>query len=433
MRKIKFKNFAVFLGTFLISIFLFYTYNNKNVHAAKTSLPLNQLQAFSEVYLKIKQNYVQDISDKEIFDNAIKGMLEGLDPHSTFLNEKDFKDLQIGTKGEFGGLGIEITMEGGYVKVITPIDDTPAFNAGIQSGDLIIEIDNNSVQGMSLSEAVDLMRGKIGTSILLTIAREGESSPIEVKIIRDKIKVKSVKYEVIEDNFGYIRISSFQSKTGKNLKKALKDLKASTKNNIKGYVIDMRNNPGGVLGAAVDVSDAFIKGKKKIVFTRGRTEDAMYEFVSNNTDLADGKPIVVLINGGSASASEIVAGALQDHKRAIIMGTQSFGKGSVQTILPITSTTAVKMTTARYFTPNGRSIQAKGITPDIIVENLEFSSASKDKILKESDLLGHLKNTDKKNSSNKLDKQNKKIENDYQLSEAINLLKGLNIISLIKN
>ena len=433
MRKIKFKNFGVILGTFLISIFLFYTYNNKNVHAAKTSLPLNQLQAFSEVYLKIKQNYVQDISDKEIFDNAIKGMLEGLDPHSTFLNEKDFKDLQIGTKGEFGGLGIEITMEGGYVKVITPIDDTPAFNAGIQSGDLIIEIDNNSVQGMSLSEAVDLMRGKIGTSILLTIAREGESSPIEVKIIRDKIKVKSVKYEVIEDNFGYIRISSFQSKTGKNLKKALKDLKASTKNKIKGYVIDMRNNPGGVLGAAVDVSDAFIKGKKKIVFTRGRTEDAMYEFVSNNTDLADGKPIVVLINGGSASASEIVAGALQDHKRAIIMGTQSFGKGSVQTILPITSTTAVKMTTARYFTPNGRSIQAKGITPDIIVENLEFSSASKDKILKESDLLGHLKNTDKKNSSNKLDKQNKKIENDYQLSEAINLLKGLNIISLSKN
>ena len=269
MRKIKFKNFAVFLGTFLVSIFLFYTYNNKNVHAAKTSLPLNQLQAFSEVYLKIKQNYVQEISDKEIFDNAIKGMLEGLDPHSTFLNEKDFKDLQIGTKGEFGGLGIEITMEGGYVKVITPIDDTPAFNAGIQSGDLIIEIDNNSVQGMSLSEAVDLMRGKIGTSILLTIAREGESSPIEVKIIRDKIKVKSVKYEVIEDNFGYIRISSFQSKTGKNLKEALKDLKASTKNNIKGYVIDMRNNPGGVLGAAVDVSDAFIKGKKKIVFTRG--------------------------------------------------------------------------------------------------------------------------------------------------------------------
>ncbi len=433
MKKYKFKNLLFLAGAFLVTNLFFYVYNHEDVHAAKTSLPLNQLQAFSEVYLKIKQHYVQDISDKEIFDNAIKGMLEGLDPHSTFLNEKDFKDLQIGTKGEFGGLGIEITMEGGYVKVITPIDDTPAFKAGIEAGDLIIEIDNKSVQGMSLGEAVDLMRGKIGTSILLTIAREGENSPIEVKITRDKIKVKSVKYEIIDDNYGYIRISSFQSKTGNNLKKAIKELKAKSKNNIKGYVIDMRNNPGGVLGAAVDVSDAFIKGKKKIVFTKGRTEDAMYEFVSNNTDLADGKPIVVLINGGSASASEIVAGALQDHKRAIIMGTQSFGKGSVQTILPITSKTAVKITTARYYTPKGRSIQAKGITPDIIVENLKLGSISQDKILKESDLMGHLKNNEKKNSKEDKKKQNRNLEDDYQLSEAINLLKGLSIISLSKN
>ena len=433
MKYFKLKNLLLFTGIFIVVNLLFYEDYNNDVHATKTSLPLNQLQAFSEVYLKIKQNYVQDISDKEIFDNAIKGMLEGLDPHSTFLNEKDFKDLQIGTKGEFGGLGIEITMEGGYVKVITPIDDTPAFKAGIEAGDLIIEIDNKSVQGMSLGEAVDLMRGKIGTSIFLTIAREGENSPIEVKIIRDKIKVKSVKYEIIDDSYGYIRISSFQSKTGNNLKKAIKELKVKSKNNIKGYVVDMRNNPGGVLGAAVDVSDAFIKGKKKIVFTKGRTEDAMYEFVSNNTDLADGKPIVVLINGGSASASEIVAGALQDHKRAIIMGTQSFGKGSVQTILPITSKTAVKITTARYYTPKGRSIQAKGITPDIIVENLELGSISQDKILKESDLMGHLKNSDNKNSKENKKKQNKKLENDYQLSEAINLLKGLNIISLSKN
>ena len=433
MKNFKLKDLLVLTGIFLVVNLFFYVNYNKDVHAAKTSLPLNQLQAFSEVYLKIKQNYVQDISDKEIFDNAIKGMLEGLDPHSTFLNEKDFKDLQIGTKGEFGGLGIEITMEGGYVKVITPIDDTPAFKAGIEAGDLIIEIDNKSVQGISLGEAVDLMRGKIGTSIFLTIAREGENSPIEVKIIRDKIKVKSVKYEIIDDSYGYIRISSFQSKTGNNLKKAIKELKVKSKNNIKGYVVDMRNNPGGVLGAAVDVSDAFIKGKKKIVFTKGRTEDAMYEFVSNNTDLADGKPIVVLINGGSASASEIVAGALQDHKRAIIMGTQSFGKGSVQTILPITSKTAVKITTARYYTPKGRSIQAKGITPDIIVENLELGSISQDKILKESDLMGHLKNSDNKNSKENKKKQNKKLENDYQLSEAINLLKGLNIISLSKN
>ena len=433
MKYIKNKKVLFILAAiFTINIFL-YMQDNNSAQAAKTSLPLNQLQTFSEVYLKIKQNYVQDISDKELFDNAIKGMLEGLDPHSTFLNEKDFKDLQIGTKGEFGGLGIEITMEDGFVKVITPIDDTPAFKAGIIPGDLIIEIDSSSVKGLSLNQAVDLMRGKIGTPILLTIAREGETGPIEIKIIRDKIKVKSVKYEIIDGNYGYIRISSFQNKTGKNIKNAIQELNTKSKNNIKGYVIDMRNNPGGVLGSAVDVSDAFLKGKKKIVYTKGKNEDAMYEFISNDTDLAEGKPIVILINGGSASASEIVAGALQDHKRAIIMGTQSFGKGSVQTILPITSKTAVKITTARYYTPKGRSIQAKGITPDIIVENLKVSSISNNKMLKESDLKGHLKNNDKKKKGNKDKLKSEKLKNDYQLSEAINLLKGLNIISLNKN
>jgi carboxyl-terminal processing protease len=237
--------------------------NGRNAYAAKTSLPLNQLQAFSEVYLKIKQNYVQDVSDKELFDNAIKGMLQGLDPHSTFLNEKDFKDLKIGTRGEFGGLGIEVTMEDGFVKVITPIDDTPAFDAGVKPGDLIIEIDGSSVKGLSLNQAVDLMRGKVGEPILLSIARKGENGPLDIKIIRAKIKVKSVKYEIIHDNYGYIRISSFQNKTGKNLYDAISDLNSKSKGNIKGYVVDMRNNPGGVLGAAVDVSDAFIKGKKK--------------------------------------------------------------------------------------------------------------------------------------------------------------------------
>jgi carboxyl-terminal processing protease len=405
---------------------------DNNAYAAKTSLPLNQLQAFSEVYLKIKQNYVQDISDKELFDNAIKGMLEGLDPHSTFLNEKDFKDLQIGTKGEFGGLGIEVTMEDGFVKVITPIDDTPAYKAGVKAGDLIIEINKKSVKGQSLNQAVDQMRGKIGSPILLTIARKGEIGPLEIKIIRAKIVVKSVKYELIDNNYGYIRISSFQNKTGNNLYDAISNLKKEAKGNIKGFVLDMRNNPGGVLGAAVDVSDAFIKGKKKLVFTKGKTANAIYEFNSNNTDLAEGKPIVVLINGGSASASEIVAGALQDHNRAVIMGTQSFGKGSVQTILPITSKTAVKITTARYYTPNGRSIQAKGITPDIIVKDLELSTLNENKMIKESDLKGHLENTDKKNAEEILQIQSKKLENDYQLSEAINLLKGLHIISLSK-
>ena len=433
MKFIKNKNILFgFLAVFSIST-LYYFKDSNNAYAAKTSLPLNQLQAFSEVYLKIKQNYVQEVSDKELFDNAIKGMLQGLDPHSNFLNEKDFKDLKIGTKGEFGGLGIEVTMEDGFVKVISPIDDTPAFKAGVKPGDLIIEIDGGSVKGLSLNQAVDLMRGKVGEPILLSIARKGENGPLEIKIVRAKIKVKSVKYEIIHENYAYIRISSFQNKTGKNLYDAISDLNTKSKGNIKGYVIDMRNNPGGVLGASVDVSDAFIKGKKKLVFTKGRSEDAMYEFTSNNIDLAEGKPIVVLINGGSASASEIVAGALQDHKRAIIMGTQSFGKGSVQTILPITSKTAVKITTARYYTPNGRSIQAKGITPDIIVKERELSASLDNKMLKESDLKGHLKNTDKKKNENIREAQDKRLEKDYQLSEAINLLKGLNIMSLNKN
>lgn len=421
-----------FLVAFSISGLVYFKDSN-DAYAAKTNLPLNQLQAFSEVYLKIKQNYVQDISDKELFDNAIKGMLEGLDPHSTFLNEKDFKDLKIGTKGEFGGLGIEVTMEDGFVKVITPIDDTPAFKAGVKPGDLIIEIDGGSVKGLSLNQAVDLMRGKVGDPILLSIARKGENGPLEIEIVRAKIKVKSVKYEIIHENYGYIRIASFQNKTGKNLYDAISDLKSKSKGNIKGYVVDMRNNPGGVLGAAVDVSDAFIKGKKKLVFTKGKSADAMYEFNSNNVDLAEGKPIVVLINGGSASASEIVAGALQDHKRAIIMGTQSFGKGSVQTILPISSKTAVKITTARYYTPNGRSIQAKGITPDIIVKDRELSTSLDNNMLKESDLKGHLKNTDKRKDEEIKEAQDKKLEKDYQLSEAINLLKGLNIMSSNKN
>tara|TARA_Y100000992_G_scaffold58119_1_gene35368 strand:- start:142 stop:1443 length:1302 start_codon:yes stop_codon:yes gene_type:complete len=432
MKISKYKFLIVALTLVFLVNMLTYLKDSSNANASKTSLPLNQLQSFSEVYLKIKQNFVQDISDKELFDNAIRGMLEGLDPHSTFLNEKDFKDLQIGTKGEFGGLGIEVTMENGFVKVITPIDDTPAYKAGIKAGDLIIEIDSKSVKGLSLNEAVDLMRGKIGNPILLTIAREGESGPIDIKIVRAKIKVKSVKYELIDKNYGYIRISSFQNKTGKNLYDAISNLNKKSKGSIKGFVIDMRNNPGGVLGAAVDVSDAFIEGKKKLVFTKGKKAKSVYEYFSNDTDLTEGKPIVVLINGGSASASEIVAGALQDHKRAIIMGTQSFGKGSVQTILPITSKTAVKITTARYYTPDGRSIQAKGITPDIIVEDLQLNSLSNTETIKESDLTGHLKNIDKEDNTEAIQTRNKKLDNDYQLSEAINLLKGLNILSMRK-
>ena len=409
---------------YLILLSLVFTFN---LSYGNEKIPIEQLKAFSEVYMKIKKDYVEKVDDEKLFDDAIKGMLEGLDPHSTYLNEKDFEDLQIGTRGEFGGLGIEVTMEDGYVKVVSPIDDTPAYRAGVKAGDLIIMLDDKPVKGLTLSECVDIMRGKIGTSLELTIAREGENKPLKIKIIRDTIKVKSVKYDILDNNYGYLRITSFQSKTGSSLKNVL--LKIKKKNNLKGIVLDLRNNPGGVLGAAVEVSDTFLDQKKMIVTTSGRMSDAINEFKSSSNDFAKDIPIVVLINGGSASASEIVAGALQDHKRAIIMGTQSFGKGSVQTILPLTRKTALKITTARYFTPNGRSIQAKGITPDIIVNDMKFEKKDEVEFLKESDLTGHLDKNSKK-EKNGTSFKNSKYADDYQLSEALNLLKGLNILSV---
>ncbi len=409
---------------YLILLSLVLTFN---LSYGNEKIPIEQLKAFSEVYMKIKKDYVEKVDDEKLFDDAIKGMLEGLDPHSTYLNEKDFEDLQIGTRGEFGGLGIEVTMEDGYVKVVSPIDDTPAYRAGVKAGDLIIMLDDKPVKGLTLSECVDIMRGKVGTSLELTIAREGENKPLKIKIIRDTIKVKSVKYDILDNNYGYVRITSFQSKTGSSLKNVL--LKIKKKNNLKGIVLDLRNNPGGVLGAAVEVSDTFLDQKKMIVTTSGRMSDAINEFKSSSNDFAKDIPIVVLINGGSASASEIVAGALQDHKRAIIMGTQSFGKGSVQTILPLTRKTALKITTARYFTPNGRSIQAKGITPDIIVNEMKFEKKDEVEFLKESDLTGHLDKNSKK-EKNGTSFKNSKYADDYQLSEALNLLKGLNILSV---
>ena len=409
---------------YLILLSLVLTFN---LSYGNEKIPIEQLKAFSEVYMKIKKDYVEKVDDEKLFDDAIKGMLEGLDPHSTYLNEKDFEDLQIGTRGEFGGLGIEVTMEDGYVKVVSPIDDTPAYRAGVKAGDLIIMLDDKPVKGLTLSECVDIMRGKVGTSLELTIAREGENKPLKIKIIRDTIKVKSVKYDILDSNYGYLRITSFQSKTGSSLKNVL--LKIKKKNNLKGIVLDLRNNPGGVLGAAVEVSDTFLDQKKMIVTTSGRMSDAINEFKSSSNDFAKDIPIVVLINGGSASASEIVAGALQDHRRAIIMGTQSFGKGSVQTILPLTRKTALKITTARYFTPNGRSIQAKGITPDIIVNEMKFEKKDEVEFLKESDLTGHLDKNSKK-EKNGTSFKNSKYADDYQLSEALNLLKGLNILSV---
>jgi len=401
-----------------------------------TSLPLDELRTFSEVFGKIKADYVEQVDDKQLLENAIRGMLSGLDPHSAYLDKDEFKELQVGTTGQFGGLGIEVSMEDGFVKVVSPIDDTPAQRAGVMAGDLIIRLDDTPVKGMTLNDAVKIMRGKPGTKIVLTIVREGEEKPLTITIKRDIIKVKSVKSRMLENSFGYVRITSFQTETGEQLRKAVSELKKKNKGALHGLVLDLRNNPGGVLGAAVSVSDAFLN-KGKIVYTEGRADDAELEFNATPGDILNGAPLVVLVNGGSASASEIVSGALQDHKRAILMGTQTFGKGSVQTIFPMTNNTAVKITTARYYTPSGRSIQAEGIVPDIEVKPLKVSKDDGEEgviRIKEKDLTGHLSNGngDKAEkgdeSASKKDDEEALASSDYVLYQALNLLKGLDIL-----
>jgi len=395
-------------------------------------LPLEDLRVFTEVFEKIKNDYVETRTDKELIEYAIGGMLTNLDPHSAFLNEEAFTELQVGTSGQFGGLGIEISMEDGFVKVVSPIDDTPAQRAGMQAGDLIIRLDDVTVKGMTLSDAVKVMRGAPGSDIVLTVVREGEDKPLKITITRAIIRVTSVKSRSLEEGYGYVRVTQFQSRTGDNLAEAISKLKDENED-LKGLVLDLRNNPGGVLNAAVAVSDAFIN-KGLIVYTEGRTNDSDNKFHATTGDLINGVPLIVLINGGSASASEIVAGALQDHQRAVILGTQSFGKGSVQTILPMNNGTAVKITTARYFTPNGRSIQAEGIKPDITIEPLKVAKTDKPLgRIKEADLSGHLSNGNgkKKEGSKKSDKETKELplsSTDFQLYEALNLLKGMNIL-----
>ena len=399
--------------------------------SAQASLPVEELRTFSDVFGRIKNDYVESVEDKELLENAIRGMLTGLDPHSSYLDVEQFKELQVGTTGQFGGLGIEVGMENGFVKVIAPIDDTPAQRAGIQAGDLVIRLDDTPVKGMSLNDAVKVMRGEPGTDIELTIVREGLDKPFQVTITRDIIKVRSVKRRTLEPGYGYLRISQFQSKTADYLEDAIRDLKKENDDNLKGLVLDLRNNPGGVLNGAVAVSDAFLT-KGLIVYTEGRIDDSRLRFNATPDDLLDGKPIVVLVNQGSASASEIVAGALQDHKRAIILGSQTFGKGSVQTILPLSGGTALKLTTARYFTPSGRSIQAEGITPDIELESLKVAAVEQSlDPLSEADLSGHLDNGNGKNGkdSDKDDEDNGDLaQSDYQLYEALNMLKGLSIL-----
>jgi carboxyl-terminal processing protease len=398
----------------------------------RATLPIEELRTFSDVFGRIKNDYVVDVDDKELIENAIRGMLSGLDPHSSYLDAEQFAELQVGTTGQFGGLGIEVGMENGFVKVIAPIDDTPAQRAGVQAGDLIIRLDDTPVKGMTLGEAVKVMRGKPGSDIELTIVRDGLDKPLNITITRDIIKVKSVKARMLEPGFGYLRISQFQSKTAANLVDAIEGLKKENSGPLEGMVLDLRNNPGGVLNGAVAVSDAFLD-KGMIVYTEGRIADSKLRFNATPDDVINGAPLVVLVNQGSASASEIVAGALQDHKRAIIVGSKTFGKGSVQTILPLSSESALKLTTARYYTPSGRSIQAEGITPDIELDRVKFTSVERNiEPLKEADLSRHLENGDggKKGKSSDDDEDDSKslAADDYMLYEALNLLKGLVIL-----
>ncbi len=391
-------------------------------------LPLEDLRTFTKSYDTIRKAYIDEIDDKTLLEYAIRGMLQQLDPHSAYLDESSSKELQISTSGEFGGLGIEVGMDEGFVRVISPIDDTPAAKAGVEAGDLIIKLDDTSVKGMTLDEAVKLMRGPKGSEIVITVVREGEDKPFDITITRDIIKVRSVSAKTIEDDYAYIRIAQFQMHTGSDVKKELeKQLKKTP--DLKGIVLDLRNNPGGLLQTAIEISDHFLENGK-IVYTEGRLENANSEFMATSGDIANGLPMVVLINGGSASASEIVAGALQDHRRALIVGTQSFGKGSVQRIFPVTETKNIKITTALYFTPNGRSIQAKGIEPDITVERVKVTAVGRRSRVSEADLSGHLKNAngakDVKSKDKKPDKENRNLHNDdSQLYEALNLLKGL--------
>lgn len=400
-------------------------------------LPLDELKAFTQIFAKIKNDYVEVVDDRKLLENAIRGMLEGLDPHSAYLDKGAFTDLQEGTSGEFGGLGIEVGLEDGFVKVISPIDDTPAAKAGIEAGDLIIRLDEVPVKGMSLNDAVNSMRGKPGTNISLTIIRSGEDKPLDIVITRAIIKVKSVRSRTLEPGLGYLRISQFQAHTGEDMRLELEKLKADNNNVLNGLILDLRNNPGGVLGAAVAVSDLFLE-KGLIVYTEGRVTDSKMKFSAKPADIISRAPLIVLVNGGSASASEIVAGALQDHHRAIIMGEKTFGKGSVQTILPLENEAALKLTTARYYTPSGRSIQASGIIPDIVIDKVRIEELEDSNIaVKEANLAGHLENNTAAaqdtagKAAAQLEKQKAEsplAQKDYALYEALNVLKGLIIL-----
>lgn len=388
-------------------------------------LPLDELRSFAEVFERIKQTYVHDVDDRTLINNAIQGMLSGLDPHSDYLEPEAFQELRESTQGEFGGLGIEIGIEDGYIQVISPIDETPASRAGIQPLDLIVRIDGRSTRELTLDQAIELMRGEPGTSVTLTISRPASGQPFEVELTRDLIRTRSVRQELLEEDYGYLRISQFQNRTGQEVKAAIEQLAEDNSGDLKGLILDLRNNPGGVLQAAVDVSDLFLN-EGLIVYTEGRLADTAMRFEANPGDALNGTPLVVLINSGSASASEILAGALQDHRRALVMGTASFGKGSVQSVLPLQNNRALKMTTALYYTPKGRSIQADGIHPDIQVINARITPVEEPKRTREADLQGHLQGQQKTTQTTQSTPASL---DDYAVNEALNLLKGLAIYS----
>src|SRR5213596_16074 len=449
----KFRNIGlIFIGV-IAGVLISLNFQAVADRAARTVLPIEELRAFTEVFGAIKTNYVEPVEDKKLITEAINGMLTGLDPHSAYLDQEAFKELQVGTQGQFGGLGIEVGMEDGFVKVISPIEDTPAFKAGIKPGDLIIKLDEMPVKGMTLTDAVKKMRGKPNTQITLTISRKGETVPVVVTLTRAIIRVQSVKSKTIEPGYVWVRVSQFQEATAENLVKQLDALFRAGQ--VKGLVLDLRNDPGGLLHGAVAVSSAFLPAKSLIVSTDGRAEDAKKKFFATPDDYVRGSrgedvlksipsavktvPMVVLVNGGSASASEIVAGALQDHKRASVLGTPTFGKGSVQTILPLGNNTAIKLTTARYYTPSGRSIQAKGIVPDVLIEDPTTPTTGR---LREADLEKHLLNDQEREAQPEksqrtgvkpsIDAEEKPpaplefaSEKDFQFQQALKLLKGM--------
>ena len=425
--KNKFKN--ILRSFLLISLLYTFPLNASSNDEEK----YKYLDLFGQVFDRVRSSYVEDVSDKELIEKAIDGMLTGLDPHSGYMNEEIWKEMQMDTKGKFGGLGIEITMEEGFVKVIAPIEDTPAYKAGILAGDYIIQIDETPVFGLTLNEAVELLRGEIGDPVIITISREG-LEPFELKIVRDTIKIQSVKFEIYED-IGYLRITSFTEQTESGLKKSIKKIQEKLKNKEKGYILDIRSNPGGLLNQAVKVTDIFLD-RGEIVSTRGRNKKDIQRYRARDGDLINGLPIVIMINGGSASAAEIVAGAIQDHRRGIVVGTKSFGKGSVQTIIPFQDTSldgirGIRLTTARYYTPSGVSIQGKGIEPDIKIEQGTFESFNY-KTYSESDLKDSLdkdkdEDEDEENGEGELSLFEEKISKDFQLRQAIDLIKGLSL------